>query len=365
MSFGVDISDSTLKEPDKKDWVCYEGVMMPKMSAAGKKRWATVRKNMHYKKYKCLSKEDQREIIIGLLIKSEKEWMIHNHERYTAFGRRNIIILETPELLFLKKLDEKYKEQIPFEVWIPNNIEFEKFEHEDFCNACKGNIYGEHQIKGCSSNWYDTRIKLLNLSYLEFIKRKETYFRDEFSTSLIWADYCGAFSSYTEDIEETFSSMILGNHSYYAITFCKRDPKRNEKLKQYKFTNCIIAVNDFVSKTAKKYGYTAEILPESSMYKTNMFTAIFLIKYTMMEEHKDEITKVIEEHRIIEKQLRQKLETFDILIRQANRLNDLEKCDECGKYCKDVMKHKVCSHGWYRNKDYPWNYLKPNEEETI
>ena len=354
MSFGLKITEPPILEMDKKDWVEYEGTYVSKRTAAALKAHKTRRKNKQWKKYKTISKENQRDILVDLLLKSNNEWMKYNHSRYTDEYKRNVIILESPELLFLKRIKEKNKEEIPVQVWIPNNKEFDKFEHVEWCNACKGNVWGEHQLKDYSNNWCDTNVLLLNQSYFDLVNHQlicdnGRSYRDlkdklkSFSTCMIWADYCGAFTTYTKDIEQTFSSLILGNHSYYAMTFCKRDPNRSKKNKEYSYTNCIIAVNDFVSKAAKKHGYEVELLPESSMYKSNMYTVIFLVKYEMMDKCKEQITTLLDEHKKIKIELDHKIKDLDNLMYGLDRTG--EQCDICGRYFKNVHQHKFCVHG--------------------
>lgn len=355
MGFGLDIKNKSI-EVSKENWVEYKGIFYPPRTAAALKAAETRRRNDLYTKYKTKTKEEQREIILDLIEKANNEWMEYNHSRYTDEWKRNIILLESPKCLFLKEYLGRFQKNnyIPNQIWIPNNEEFDKFKCATHCNACKGNIWGEHQIDGFSSSWNDRDILLLNCSYLSFVGGKikddcepytyrENHRLKRFSVCMIWADYCGAFSTHRDDIKATFYNLLLGNHSYYAITFCTRDRGKN-KLKKYRRTDCIIAVNDFVSKIAREYGYVVELLPESGMYKPFMFSAIFLVKYEVMEKAKEEITKLLDEYRKTRIVLDHKIKDLDNIVYRLN-VNGTQ-CSKCGRYFKDIDKHSFFCNGY-------------------
>lgn len=318
MGFGLKITENII-QTDKKNWVDYEGIYVPKMVAAGKKAWETRKKNQEIKKYKSLPKDTQREIIFNFMFKALKEWKQYNLERYST-DHPSILLLETPELFAVKKLELMIKKRYnhlkdsaneyhPHTIIIPNDKQY--FELHEKIGG--GHIYSEY---------LHSFVEVFDTSYLDFIQGyhwKSMHHREypkKFSLCLIWADYCGAFSSHTQDIEKTFESKLLGNHSYYAITFCKRDPQRDKKLKKYSMTNAIVAVNDFVSKTARKYGYEIELLPESSMYKSNMFSAIFLVKYKHIDKNLEQLTKLVNTYYDLQSDLKLKLREIDVLIKK-------------------------------------------------
>ena len=84
--------------------------------------------------------------------------------------------------------------------------------------------------------------------------------------------------------------------SIYALTFSIRDVQRKKKLPGYSKTNCIVAVNDYVTKAAKKYGYVAELLPESGIYKKNMYTAMFSIKHKYISKNLEKVKSMFEQY---------------------------------------------------------------------
>jgi len=187
-------------EVSKEDWIAYEGVMYSPRTVAALKAAKTRKRNKHYAKYKTKTKDEQRDIIIDFLLRSDKEWNKYNH--YPIIYQRKAIILETPELLFLKKLKKKCNGKLPIKIFIPNNKEFKKFICLKNCDCV---------LEGYGTNYYHYEVGLYNQSYLQFIKDNCRTYRDnnKFSVCMIWADYCGAFSSHTKDIEETFRSMLF------------------------------------------------------------------------------------------------------------------------------------------------------------
>lgn len=336
MGFGLDILDKQI-EVDKTEWVDYNGTLVPKRKAAALKAWDTRKRNKHYKKYKTISKAEQRRIILDLIEDANKNWKKYNFMRYSGM-KKNILVLESPECLFLKEYIKRFEQHSkryhwPNRIYIPNNIEFDKFgEHTKYCVGCNksGRITSSHSLKEFKNVYSGTEqvINLLNCSYADLIDSAGWYF-NKFSFCMIWADYTGAFSTYSKDIAKTFKSHMLGNHSYFAVTFSKRDPARAKKLKEYSITNCIVAVNDFVSKAAKKYGYDVELLPESNMYKANMYTAIFLVRYKIMDDNKAEIDSIVSEVKEMDKKIDEKMKHLDRIINNIS--DDKEALIDKGK----------------------------------
>lgn len=268
------------------------------------KAWETIRKNKELKSkklenqkdYNNKEKQNQREILLKLLSEISEGFDERNPLK-KKFACPKVVYLESPQLLFTKmiqnerKFSEESKGLLRFrdlEYNIPNNIEFDKFIHGQYGVNIHGQtkILFEEHIHGDSWHEIENTI-LINSSYKEFIKNtrwnKECDY-DKFNYVFIWADYCGAFSSFKEDIDLTFSKKILGNGSIFALTFSIRDMARDKKLPEYSKTNCIVALNNYVSKCAKKYGYVVELLPESGNYKKTMYTGIFKVTHPQMTE---------------------------------------------------------------------------------
>ena len=78
------------------------------------------------------------------------------------------------------------------------------------------------------------------------------------------------------------------------MTFNRRDVARKRKIPNYSNTNCIVAVNDYVSKLAKKYGYKVELHKSSGFYKSTMFTAIFIVEHKYVTKNQKQIEKALE-----------------------------------------------------------------------
>jgi len=263
------------------------------------KAWKTIRKNGGKKKvkkkidYRNKKKENQREILINLIKKEilENDKFKENNPLREKGRMVQGIYLESPELLFTRKLQEN---NLLHEMFfkIPNHLEHDKFNH-----SRRSNIWGETEIQyeeHISGDFYHAiqNVCLDNCSYNDLVKGYE----QKWNTAFIWADYCGAFSSFYEDIELTFSKKILGNGSIYALTFSIRDMAKSKKLPSISNINCMVALNDYVGKMAKKYGYIVELLPESGNYKQSMYTGIFKVIHPQLSKDTEKIIELQKTH---------------------------------------------------------------------
>jgi len=245
-----------------------------KFTARANKAWVTRRQNPLWKKslkskskdkvYDSEEKAGQRQIFIKLL----KESLDNNNFKDNIKNHCPVrgIYLESPELLFTKLIQkENLNSQIMFR--IPNNIDFNKFGGQSLDRG-----------RGKRLRKIDNGILLKDESYKEMIGSLE---KNTFNHCFIWADYCGTFSSYKDDIEETFKKRILGNNSIFGVTFCTRDKNQNQhglNKKVIAKSSYLLVANAHITNCAHNYGYYAESVSEGAgLYKQNMYTLIFKI----------------------------------------------------------------------------------------
>lgn len=136
MSFGVDISDSTLKEFDKKDWVNYNGILMPKNEARAKRAWDTMRARGHKSKQEPYGIRDNKQEIIKTIVKYIEKFKC-------TYNTENIISLETSEYNLPNKLkgfnfyiaQNDKNEYLKMIVKKPKNVKMLYYGNvSDFCN---------------------------------------------------------------------------------------------------------------------------------------------------------------------------------------------------------------------------------------
>jgi len=303
MGFGLSITDNTLQEPNKKDWVEHNGIMMSKRSRAAYRRAETIRSTQKEKKktdkekYMTIEKENQRTIVAELLDKVCKEW---DENGKSSKAATLAVILESPELLFIKKLfpgfyglKQDIDYEVPGDIIIPNKDDFYKFPTTQRCYY----YYAHHLKYSEESRDINYCVGVKPLTYLEFINEYMGHYGDlktRENCCLIWADYCGAFSKYKVDIEKTFESKILGDNSYYILTFCVRDPTKNKS--QTSKINCIVEVQDFVKQCARKYEYNVELMAkETGLYKDHMYTCFFHVVTDYIEVHRNKINTLLQD----------------------------------------------------------------------
>ena len=266
------------------------------------KAWETIRKRGYKGKkqkrslYNNRIKDNQRKILVEL-IKEKKELFEKSNPLKQSRYMPKIIYLDSPNLYFTKTLD---KESInnEFNLVIPNDEQWNKFHWGDD----GGNIFGQRYVQYKEHIHGDLYKPIRNVilerqsfkEYITEVNNRINVTDNYFNTFFIWADYCGSFSSYLADIELVFKNKILGNNSIYAMTFCRRDVARNKKIPKYSNTNCIVAVNDYVLKIAKKYGYKVELHEKSGFYKASMFTAIFIVEHKYISKNQEQIEKALE-----------------------------------------------------------------------
>jgi len=287
-------------EVSKEDWVNYKGTYIRfEDMTAGQKSWVTKWKKKEkskpksdLEKYQTDEKKRQRIIVAELLDKVCKEW-----EKEGNFYSKVpfTIILESPELLFIKKLfpewyglNQEIDYKIPNYIIIPNDSNFEKFPTTD-----RRYIFHCHNLKLRNDINYNVGIR--PKSYLEFIEEYIKFNPKDRGEEccLIWGDYCGAFSTHKKDIEKTFESKILGDNSYYILTFCTRDPSKKKSSSSK--INCVAEVTDFVSQCAKKNEYTIELMAkETGLYKSKMYTCFFHIYTDHVAVHRKKLNLLVE-----------------------------------------------------------------------
>lgn len=318
-SFGLNITEN-IPETDKSDWVNYNGTYVSKRTAAALKARDTRKVNKEKNSYNNKLKRKQRKKLIQLFNVVTNNYNKYNPSRYASHP--SIILLESPEVLFLEELrknKDKIDEKIFFiRVYIPNEKEYDELDKI---------IYESNDNYNYRYKDLDYRIDVLRESYNEFIKvckdgrqarsrcfRHGTWIQniypERFEICFIWADYCGAFSKHMEDIELTFKSKLLCNHSIYALTFNTRDPSK--KKTKYSSMNTIIAVQDYIKKTSKKYGYIVEFLTDQSgLYKPHMYTAVFKCIYEPIEKNLDKIIEFVKTYHTLHSELLNRLHQID------------------------------------------------------
>lgn len=332
MSSGLDNIMKPI-EMGKKDWVEYEGVMYSPRTVAALKAAKTRKRNKEKKSYNNNVKRKQRNKLIKLMDKALTDYDKKNIEEYRAVP--SILLLESPELLFIKQLEDFYSEKKkelpihsdlkqPYTIYIPNNKEHKELKN-NLCLSQKGNWFrpmfdyrrvSQFGITALNESFYDFMDTCrYGTQETAHIFKHGTWVKNiypkRFELTFIWADFCGAFSKHMKDIELTFRSRLLCNHSIFALTFSTRDPIK--KKTKHSSMNTIVAVQDYVKKVSEKYGYKTEFLTEhSGLYKQHMYTAIFHCIYEPIEKNKDELVKMLKTY-------------YDLQAELKNRFNEIKE----------------------------------------
>jgi len=332
VGFGLDIKQKPI-EVSKDDWVEYKGVLYHPNVVRALKAWDTRRKNKETEKYKLECKDIQRKKLIKLMNKALVNYDKNNIKEYSTTP--SILLLESSEIYFLKELGNFYNKKNtniikPFNIYIPNNKQSIEIKNNISLNNNKKHtdLYIEHQYQFKYTDICECGVIVLPESYYDFFdickdgnQEKNRSFRhgtwikniypERFEFAFIWADYCGAFSKHMKDIELTFKSKLLSNHSIFALTFSTRDPIK--KKTKYSSINNIIAIQDFIKKTALEYGYTVEFLTDySGIYKHHMYIVVFECIYEPIEKNKEQLTKLISTY-------------YDLHNELKNRFNDIKR----------------------------------------
>ena len=295
----------------------YMKINKTKRQESAKKAWETMKKRGYFRKkdkkvlYNNKVKDNQRNMLINLLKVKVSDFDRINPLRDKKYMKKGIY-LESPSLLFTKKLE---KEHLTDDIFftIPNHIEFDKFNFGSKAGGYVCNAWGQARIqykphKSCAFYEDINNVVLSRYSYNDTISRGGMCLgSDKWQFVFIWGDYCGAFSSFVDDIDVTFDKKLLGNGSIYALTFNKRDMARKKKLPNYNETNCIVAVIDYVTKSAKKNGYKVTILPESGSYKSSMYTAIFEIEHKQISQNLEKINEMYKDYNNLTSELYSKI----------------------------------------------------------
>jgi len=249
-------------------------------------------------RYSMREKEDQRKVLIKLILKYLPGFRKANPLRDTT--RMPIIVyLESPKLYFTRAIEDA---SITTEVLcvIPNKEEFSKFHTtQDY------NIYGQHRIQWeehiHGQIWRPIHNVILYEKTLgelleTFKYEPGNYMRkgEKWNLMFLWADYCSSFSTNKEDINKMFSYRILGNKSVLALTFSSRDPKKPKT--KYKKSHCIVAVTNYVTSVAEENGYSVKLLPQSGFYKASMYTAIFEVRHEQVDDNLKAINTMVRTH---------------------------------------------------------------------
>jgi len=187
-----------------------------------------------------------------------------------------MLCLESPELEFIDALHENDIFKDNAFITIPNNIEYDKL----IKNSNKRKYLSsflDHDKENKTDNMLFYRNKeilsitlfsIVNQSYYMYALRKHAI-KDGYY-NFIWADYCGTFTSYKDDIKLTFARKLLKDNSIFAVTFCSRDSAKTGK------NALIIDMLNFITNTANYYGYKIEYLFAEN-YNTTMVTLIMKV----------------------------------------------------------------------------------------
>ena len=177
--------------------------------------------------YEHEKKEKIREILINLVNK-----------------KSNIIVLESPACIVLKKLLEKGFKNIK----IPNNEEYDAFPEE-----------------------YKKYVYPFNLG--NFLGN----FNFEEKIDLVWADFCGTWGSYKEEIVPLFhkellnnNSTLINNNSTLIITTSMRDVGKNDLVKE---------VITYLENVTEYSGYVIRLMNETAFSGNGTYTVFLKINY--------------------------------------------------------------------------------------
>lgn len=218
-----------------------------------KKAWITIRKNRKENPYKIRAKKSwaTRKKSKRYTTKEKQEQRKKYLKLVDYFIEPNILVLETPNLLFVNQLNLKDVGRVD----IPNNEEFNLFKK------------------------LPKKVNLYNKSYYQFVKeykKRHPYSEKINCYDLIWADYCGTFTRFKKDIELTFKKRLFHNYAFYGLTLCMRDINKNKE-KEMKNKDLILFINEFISRIGQKHHYFTRLSSESGIYKRNMVNLIFEI----------------------------------------------------------------------------------------
>ena len=156
-----------------------------------------------------------------------------------------ILLLESPELSAIKEIELQGK--TPKKIIIPNNKEF-----NDLADALSK---------------YDTKlnIEIVNTSALQYIADTKELF------DFVWLDYCGAFSSYQQDLD----ILLKKNNVNFKLilTYTTFDPRKDND------NNYMINVVDYVLANTGNHKIIRLLKDISYRYKQNMYNiGVKLIK---------------------------------------------------------------------------------------
>lgn len=184
MGFGLNITEPPILEMDKKDWVNYDGIMMPKMVAAGKKAAKKRIENQKKKSYDRNGKNKIRNEVVEIIKNSCKK-------------NSNILTMDTKEFLFTNSLQD-------FNFII-----------------CENNLDEYKQMKKNKP----ANVKFLHHGSIEEIN----CFNKDYA--IVYLDFCCTFRTAKSVIKTLFTDIRYAD--YFGFTFCLRQNKR--ELEDYKF----------------------------------------------------------------------------------------------------------------------------------
>ncbi len=170
--------------------------------------------------YEHEKKEKIRDIIVNLVNK-----------------KSNIVMLESPACIILKKL---LKEGIK-NIQIPNNEEYDAFPEE----------YKKYVYPFNLGNF---------LGNFNFKKKID----------LVWADFCGNWNNYKEEIVPLFHKEILNNNSTLIITTSMRDTGKNDLVKE---------VITYLENVTEYSGYILKLMNETAFSGNGTYTVFLKIDY--------------------------------------------------------------------------------------
>lgn len=170
--------------------------------------------------YEHEKKEKIREIIINLLDK-----------------KSNIVMLESPYCIMLKKLLKKGFNKIK----IPNNEEYYDFPEE----------YKRYVYPFSLGNFLGD-------------------FKFEEKIDLVWADFCGNWNNYKEEIVPLFHRELFNDNSTLIITTSMRDIGKNDLVKD---------VITYLENVTEYSGYIIKLMNETAFSGNGTYTVFLKINY--------------------------------------------------------------------------------------
>jgi superfamily II DNA or RNA helicase len=170
----------------------------------------------------------------------------------------NLLILESPELLTIKEIENQNKK--PKKITIPNDREAIKIINSLIVYGYKKNSNKGGIVELSKEN--SSPIRIVNTSALQWLTDSNEKY------DFLWLDYCGSFSHYIRDLDILFAKHF--NKMKLIMTYNLFDPIKDDD--NYYFTRVI----DYV--LSKNEGKNVRIINDvTKRYKKNMYNLGFNI----------------------------------------------------------------------------------------